>query len=58
MCPGAALARLEARVAVEEFLRRVSSFEVLEPGVYDEVPVFWARGPAHLKVRLSPAAID
>ena len=58
VCPGAALARLEARVAVEEFLRRVSSFEVLEPGVYDEVPVFWARGPAHLKVRLSPAAIN
>ncbi len=58
VCPGAALARLEARVAVEEFLRRVSSFEVLEPGVYDEVPVFWARGPAHLKVRLSPSAID
>ena len=58
VCPGAALARLEARVAVEEFLRRVSSFDVLEPGLYDEVPVFWARGPAHLKVRLSPSAID
>jgi cytochrome P450 len=53
VCPGAALARLEARVAVEEFLRRVEQCEVLEPGVYEEVPVFWARGPAKLRVRLT-----
>jgi hypothetical protein len=52
VCPGAALARLEARVAVEVFLDRVGSATATEPGTYDGVPVFWAHGPRVLRVRL------
>jgi cytochrome P450 len=52
VCPGAALARLEARVAVEVFLDRVGSATAAEPGTYDGVPVFWAHGPRTLRVRL------
>lgn len=53
VCPGAALARLEARVAVEVFVRRVAVIEPVDPGAYDGVDVFWAHGPARLPVRLS-----
>lgn len=52
VCPGATLARLEARVAVEEFVRRVSVIELLDDA-YDGVDVFWAHGPATLSARLT-----
>lgn len=52
VCPGSALARMEAVVALETFLERVASFEI-EPGFApDRVPVFWANGPASLPVSL------
>lgn len=54
VCPGASLARLEARVALEVFLDRVASVHPLEPGAYEEVPVMWAHGPRALRVALSP----
>jgi cytochrome P450 len=53
VCPGAALARLEARVAAEVFLDRVAAATPVHPGRYENVPVTWARGPRHLKVQLS-----
>jgi cytochrome P450 len=56
ICPGASLARLEARVALEVFVARIASAE-LEPGyTFTKVPVFWANGPRSLPVRLEPAS--
>jgi cytochrome P450 len=50
VCPGASLARLEARVAVEVFLDTVASVIPLQPGRYDSVVVPWAHGPQALTV--------
>jgi hypothetical protein len=48
-CAGSNLARMELRVAVEEWLRRIPEFELADPGA-----VTWAggqvRGPRHLEV--------
>ncbi len=52
ICPGASLARLEARVAVEAFLDRIAAVRPVEPGNYQNVAVTWARGPQHLVVEL------
>jgi cytochrome P450 len=55
VCPGASLARLEARAALDVFLDRVAEVRPVVPGAYDEVPVMWAHGPRQLLVELSPA---
>jgi cytochrome P450 len=55
VCPGASLARLEARVALHAFLDRVAAVTPVEPGRYDEVPVSWAHGPTALRAILTPA---
>ena len=55
VCPGAALARLEARVAVNVFLDRVSAVRTVEATRYENVPVFWAHGPRELLVVLDSA---
>ena len=51
-CAGSNLARMELRVAVEEWLRRIPEFELADPGA-----VTWAggqvRGPRHLEVVFS-----
>jgi cytochrome P450 len=53
VCPGASLARLEGRIALEVFLDRVAAAR-LDPGYQREpVPVFWANGPRHLPVTLT-----
>ena len=52
VCPGAALARLEARVALQVFLERVGSSSLLE-NAYNGVEVFWAYGPATLIAEIS-----
>ena len=53
VCPGASLARLEGRVALDVFLDRVHAVTV-EPGHRREpVPVFWANGPRHLPVTVT-----
>src|SRR5439155_12143969 len=52
VCPGASLARLEARVALGVFLDRVALVEPVDAGRYEEVPVAWAHGPRTLAVRL------
>ena len=55
VCPGASLARLEARIALGAFLERVGHVELEHPGRYDEVPVAWAHGPRQLLATISPA---
>ena len=50
-CAGSNLARLELRVAIEEFIKRFPRFELSDPGA-----VTWAsgqiRGPRHLPIRV------
>jgi len=56
VCPGATLARLEARVAVETLLARVGSMALAPGYAFEKVPVFWAYGPTVLPVVLTPDA--
>lgn len=53
VCPGAALARLEGRVALEVFLERIGSARVAAGYEREPVPVFWAHGPRQLPVTLT-----
>ena len=55
VCPGASLARMEARIALEVFVDRVVSITPLPGWQWEKVSVFWANGPATLPVRLEPA---
>jgi cytochrome P450 len=52
ICPGASLARLEGRVALEVFVERVGSARLDDGYVRELVPVFWANGPRALPVTL------
>ena len=52
VCPGASLARLEGRIALEVFLDRVGSAALASDYVREQVPVFWANGPRSLPVAL------
>ncbi|MBK7948505.1 MAG: cytochrome P450 [Deltaproteobacteria bacterium] len=52
VCPGAFLARMEARVALETLLDRVARIELAPGHAFDPNPVFWALGPRTLRVRL------
>lgn len=54
VCPGAFLARMEAKVALETLLDRVERIELARGYVFDPNPVFWALGPRTLRVRLVP----
>ena len=56
ICPGAFLARMEAKVALETLLDRVERIELAPGYVFDPNPVFWALGPRTLRVRLHPRA--
>lgn len=58
VCPGASLARLEGRIALDVFLDRVSQASVDEPYRREPVPVFWANGPRQLPVKLTAAIAD
>src|SRR4051794_22496269 len=55
VCPGAALARLEGRIALDVFLDRVKQADVDEGYRREPVPVFWANGPRRLPVTLTGA---
>jgi len=55
ICPGAALARLEARIAIERLIARVGAMSLDAGYRFEKVPVFWAYGPATLPVTLEPA---
>lgn len=52
-CLGAPLARLEAKVAIEELLKRVDGFERTTDGLLPRVPTFIMRGVTSLPVALS-----
>lgn len=54
ICPGASLARLEARVALEVFVQQVESVRFREGYRWTKTPVFWANGPLELPVTLVP----
>jgi cytochrome P450 len=53
VCPGASLARLEGRVALDVFLDRVDEAHVHDGYRREPVPVFWANGPRRLPVSLT-----
>jgi cytochrome P450 len=53
VCPGASLARLEGRVALDVFLDRVEQASVDDGYRREPVPVFWANGPRRLPVNLT-----
>ena len=52
VCPGASLARLEGRVAVDVFLERVKTAQVDDGYQREAVTVFWAHGPRRVPVTL------
>jgi cytochrome P450 len=56
VCPGASLARLEGRIALEVFFDRVEHAHVLDGYRREPVPVFWANGPRRLPVNLTGVA--
>ena len=58
VCPGASLARLEGRIALDVFLDRVDRARVDEPYRREPVPVFWANGPRRLPVTLTGTRPD
>jgi cytochrome P450 len=54
VCPGASLARLEGRIALEAFCARVGAARLADGYVREQVPVFWANGPRRLPVTIAP----
>jgi cytochrome P450 len=56
VCPGASLARLEARVLLEVVLGKVERFELDAGYRWQKVPVFWANGPSDLAATVTPRA--
>ncbi len=52
ICPGASLARLEARIALDVFCKRVSFVSVQAGYEFQYNPVFWALGLRSLPVNL------
>ena len=52
VCPGASLARLEARIALEVFLDRVDRVTIAPGWTRHKAPVFWANGPVDVQVLL------
>jgi cytochrome P450 len=53
VCPGAHLARMEARVAVNTLLDMASGVTIEHGFMYENVPVVWAKGPRSLPVRIA-----
>jgi cytochrome P450 len=54
-CLGAPLARLEARVALADFLGRVNGFARAEAGPWEPRKALHVHGPARLPLRVEPA---
>jgi cytochrome P450 family 142 subfamily A polypeptide 1 len=52
VCPGASLARLEARVLLEVAVERLERIDLAPGFEWEKVPVFWANGPERLPTRL------
>ena len=55
-CLGAALSRLEARVALEELARRISSYRLSDSNDYSYYPSFMLRGLQRLDIELDAPA--
>jgi cytochrome P450 len=55
VCLGAPLARLEARIALADFLGRVSAFELAADGPWEPRQALSVHGPSRLPIRLKPA---
>jgi cytochrome P450 len=55
-CLGAALARLEGRVALSLFLERVRQFELVAESPWEPRRAFHVHGPTRLPIRFRPAA--
>jgi cytochrome P450 len=55
ICPGAALARLEARTALGRFVHRVASLRLAPGYEYDPLPSAMLQGPRRLWLVLDPA---
>jgi cytochrome P450 len=54
-CLGAPLARLEARIALADFLERVSEFELAADGPWQPRQALSVHGPSRLPIRLTPS---
>mgnify|MGYP000864335976 FL=1 len=57
-CLGAALSRLEGKVALEEFARRVDRFELDDSNDFGYHPSFLLRGLKRLDITVTPAGSD
>ena len=55
-CLGAALARLETRIALAEFLERFSEFELASDEPWQPRRALHVHGPTHLPIRFTPAS--
>ncbi len=53
ICPGAALARLEARIAIEVLLQRAASLQLDPSFRFQKTPVPFTNGPVSVPVRLT-----
>jgi cytochrome P450 len=53
-CLGAPLARLEARIALEDFLTRVKEFELANAEPWEPRSAFGVHGPSRLPIRFTP----
>jgi cytochrome P450 len=54
-CLGAPLARLEARIALTDFLERVQEFELATDGPWEPRQALSVHGPSRLPMRLTPS---
>ena len=55
-CLGAPLARLEARIALADFLERVKGFELASDEPWEPRKALHVHGPSRLPIRFTPAA--
>ncbi len=54
-CLGAALARLEARIALADFLERVQEFELASAEPWEPRKALGVHGPSRLLIRFTPS---
>jgi cytochrome P450 len=54
-CLGASLARMEARIALADFLERVEGFELATDGPWEPREALSVHGPSRLPMRLTPS---